>query len=178
MSKILILNGSPHPEGHTAAALQSVGEMLSAHGDELHITQIPVDIKGCRDCGNCHPRCEIDNAFRKIVDYIESAEIIVLGTPVYLDMPTPQVVALLTRLNCMAEPTGRIFFRGKKVYLVATSYCSGTKAAINVMRGACEMLGLDIPGRSSYEYVQRWDDKKIRGGYAEHSVWLGDKPTD
>lgn len=87
-----------------------------------------------------------------------------LGSPVYLDMPTPQMVAFLTRLNCKAENTNREFFRDKKAYLVATSFCSGTKTVLHTMMGACEMLGFTIEGRSTREYITLWQDDKLRGG--------------
>lgn len=32
------------------------------------------------------------------------------------------------------------------------------------MMGACEMLGFTIEGRSTREYIYKWDDIKVRGG--------------
>lgn len=85
-------------------------------------------------------------------------------------MPTPETVAFLTRLNCMAENTDRTFFENKKIHLLATSFCSGTKTCIHTMMGTCEMLGFTIDGRSTRESIVKWNDKKIRGGMHRSDV--------
>uniref|UniRef100_UPI00402638FA NAD(P)H-dependent oxidoreductase n=1 Tax=Candidatus Scatousia sp. TaxID=3085663 RepID=UPI00402638FA len=108
-----------------------------------------------------------------IIDAMEDASDVMLGSPVYLDMPTPQTVAFLTRLNCMAENTDRKFFANKVIHLVSTAFCSGTKTCIHAMMGACEMLGFTIKGRSSREYIVKWSDKKLRGGLSKNdAIWL------
>ena len=111
----------------------------------------------------------------KIIEELITSDAMLLGSPVYLDMPTPQTVAFLTRLTCMAENTNRTFFEGKKAYLLSTSWCSGTKTCIHTMFGACEMLGFTIDGRSSREYVRLWKDNKLRGGmHREDVIFLED----
>lgn len=45
-----------------------------------------------------------------MAEKLEDTDFVILGSPVYLDMPTPQMVAFLIRLNCKAESTGRKFF--------------------------------------------------------------------
>jgi multimeric flavodoxin WrbA len=180
MKKLLIINGSPKfYRGNTFEALSAYGELLSKKykysfkKNEINFKRIPPDFQGCRDCGKCVENCNIrqyDKWFKDILNDIKECDRIILGSPVYLDMPTPQTVAFLTRLNCMTENTNREFFKGKKIYLVSTAYCSGTKQVISIMRNACEMLGFDIEGRSSREYIQLWKDKKIRGGMSKKDI--------
>ena len=135
--------------------------------------KLPTDIMGCINCSRCSIDCNIKDEFQNIVAEIEDASHVLLGSPVYLDMPTAQMVAFLTRLNCKAENTDREFFKNKKAYLLATSYCSGTKTVIYSMMGACEMLGFTIEGRSSREYVQLWQDNKLRGGMSKNdSIYI------
>ena len=184
VKKIVLLNGSPRKD-----SISTTYECLTAWGRkmkqdvesgndnydrvELCYLKIPNNLMGCQDCENCEQRCRHKDGFQAILDKIEWATDVVIGTPVYLDMATPQTVALLTRLNCMAESTGREFFRKKRIWLLATSYCSGTKSAIHMMMGACEMLGFTIPGRSTREYIKLWKDTKLRGGMSfSDSVWL------
>jgi|GEM_PF-2939595 multimeric flavodoxin WrbA len=172
MGTLVVLNGSHRRHGVTTRCLQVVAERL-ARQRGLEIVSIFIS-NNMHSCVNCYPQpcvegCrftypkEPDN-FAEIVAAIRDADCVLIGTPVYLDMPTNKVVALLSRLNCMAEPTKREFFRGKKVFLHANALVSGTKAVIGSMRGACEMLGFDVEGRSSTEYIERWSDRKIRGG--------------
>jgi multimeric flavodoxin WrbA len=166
-NKILALNGSPRSNGYTYKCLKKYSNYLCdiLNQDGYKIIHIDVNLRPCINCVNCKQGCVSTNDnFSDILEHINQNDHIILGTPVYLDTPTPQVMALLHRLNCMAESTGRKFFRDKKIYLLSTAYCSGTKSAISIMMRSCEMLGFTIPGRSTREYIQKWSDKKIRGG--------------
>ena len=168
MNKLVVINGSPRPDSvsNTYKALQAEIDYFKKNNPNIDIVYIklPYNIKGCINCEKCVPYCNIKDNFKDIVDELATADAMLLGSPVYLDMPTPQTVAFLTRLNCMAENTDRKFFEDKEVYLVATAFCSGTKTCIHTMMGACEMLGFTIPGRGTREYIFKWNDKKLRGG--------------
>jgi len=176
--RLMVINGSPNV-GNTHAALEVYAEYLktkySIEDSEVCWYNIPWGFKGCNDCSTgCVEGCRVLGQFREqVLRPMAQAERVIFGSPVYLDMPTAQMVALLTRLNCMAENTGRSFFRGKKAHFVATAYCSGTKQVISTMRNACEMLGFTCEGRSSREYIQLWKDKKLRGGMGkEDAIYL------
>jgi multimeric flavodoxin WrbA len=163
---ICSFNGSPHRDGHTAKAIEAVTEYLQGvYGAAFSLTlDLPVNLQGCLGCEKCVQRCRIKDDFSVYLAHLQLAKVVLIATPVYLDMPTAQTVAFLTRLNCMAESTGRKFFQGKDVHLLAVSYCSGTKTAIHTMMAACEMLGFNISGRSTWEHSQIWKDNKVRGG--------------
>ena len=48
MAKVLLLNGSPHPNGCTAAALQEMIRVFEAEGVETELIQVGnKDIRGC-----------------------------------------------------------------------------------------------------------------------------------
>ena len=177
-TKLVVVNGSPHDRTTDAALNAYAGYLANKYGiekEEIYRWKIPTHLMGCIDCAaGCVKGCRRDDESQtELLPHIAEAQRVIFGSPVYLDMPTPQMVALLTRLNCMAEPTNREFFRGKKAYFVATAYCSGTKQVISTMRNACEMLGFTIEGRSSREYIQLWRDKKLRGGMGkEDAIYL------
>jgi len=161
------INGSPHPDGHTAKAVSALTEYLrDLYGIENSIAiDIPTDLQGCLGCELCsYRKCVIKDTFIDFEVNIKMASVVLIATPVYLDMPTAQTVAMLTRLNRLADSTGRQIFKDKDVHLLAVSYCSGTKSAIHTMMGACEMLGFNIHGRSTWEHCLLWTDNKIRGG--------------
>jgi multimeric flavodoxin WrbA len=164
MSKLVVLNGSYHRAGVTARCLNAVAKKIPF--DFRKNIFIANDLMSCVGCGpgKCIPGCNFKDQFQEIAGQIQTADYVLIGSPVYLDMPTAKLVALLTRLNCYAESTNREFFRGKRVHIHANGYCSGTKAVIRTIMGACEMLGFTVDGRSTTEYVELWKDKKIRGG--------------
>jgi len=173
---LIVINGSPHADGTTAKCLESFAEHLRKKYSLKKVTfmDLPINIFGCKDCGNgCVKYCRFrDTSFVSLINEIEESDYVLFGSPVYLDMPTGQMVNLLTRLNCMAENTNREWFKNKKAFFLATGYCSGTKCVIRTMQGACEMLGFTIEGRSSREYIKLWKDKKVRGGYKGEDVLL------
>jgi len=166
--KLVVINGSYRDNGTTKKCLESVAERIRRKHrmGEVVWVSIPSNFRGCINCGlgKCVAGCRIADDFQGIVDKLRGASRVLIGTPVYLDFPSPKLLALLSRLNCMAEPTQRKFFRGMKVHLHANGYCSGTKAAVGVLMNACEMLGFTIEGRSTTEYIEIWHDHKIRGG--------------
>ena len=181
MDKHLVcFNGSPHPNGHTKKAINAYAAFLKEKKDytSSSFLDIPIHLLGCIDCPKCTQRCALGNEkpwFDKALREIEQAHGVIIGCPVYLDMPTAQTVAFLTRLNCMAESTDREFFKGKKIYITTVSYCSGTKSVAHTLMGAAEMLGFDIEGRSTREHIVLWKDKKLRGGMSRNdSIFIID----
>lgn len=181
MKKLVIINGSPTPDerSNTYQALMAEKEWFEKQCPDLEVVyvKLPRDMRGCKACKTCVQGCKpMGDNFKEIISHLTDATDVLLGSPVHLDMPSTQTVALLTRLNCMAESTGRRFFEGKRLWALATGYCSGTKTCIRAIHGAAEMLGLTIPGRSSREWIVKWDDKKLRGGLRqEESVCIEKK---
>ena len=176
--RLTVINGSTHSVGATASCLEEFSKHLQNKFSINSVRTFNLSYKtmGCIDCGQCTTYCRFRDdgydAFRSILQSMEESEYVLFGTPVYLDMPTGPMVSFLTRLNCMAENTNRQWFANKKAFFLATAYCSGTKSAINIMRGASEMLGFTIPSRSSREYIKLWKDTKIRGGVQGEEIFL------
>jgi multimeric flavodoxin WrbA len=165
--KLIVINGSYRKNGTTTKCLTAVSEKLAEkYNLEISYFFLENNIRACINCGpgNCIKNCRFKDQFQKITKEIEEAPRVLIGTPVYLDFPTPKTLAFLSRLNSLAEPTESEFFQEKCIHLHANGYCSGTKAAIRVMMTACEMLGFTIEGRSTTEFVEIWPDGKIRGG--------------
>jgi dihydropyrimidine dehydrogenase (NAD+) subunit PreA len=58
MSKVLIINGSPKPQGNTARALAEVAKTLQEQGIETETIHVGnKDIRGCIGCGRCAVSC-------------------------------------------------------------------------------------------------------------------------
>ena len=175
--KLVIINGSPRKEeiSNTYKALMAEKKFyLEKYPDmEVCYFHLPANMQGCINCAHCVSYCNIKDNLQDILTEIKDATDVLIGSPVYLDMLTPQTVAFLTRLNCMAENTNREFFKGKRIHLLSTGFCSGTKTCIHTMMGACEMLGFTIEGRSTREYIVKWNDRKLRGGMTRNdAIWL------
>lgn len=100
--KVLLINGSPRKEGNTHIALLEVAGVLRAGGAETEIVSIGTKaIQGCIACNRCVETglCVFqDELYRSIREKLETADGIVVGSPVYYAGPNGSLCALLDRL--------------------------------------------------------------------------------
>lgn len=97
--KTLILNGSPHPNGDTAALLRALKERLS--GEITQVDCYRASISPCVDCRYCttHSGCAQKDDMQRIYPVIEECDCVVVATPVYFSLPTPPVLSVCSRLQ-------------------------------------------------------------------------------
>jgi len=102
MAKVLLLNGSPHPNGCTARALEEIVKTLEKEGVETELIQVGSKaIRGCIGCGTCETKgkCVFDNdPVNELAAKFESADGLVVGSPVYYGSPNGTLLACLDRL--------------------------------------------------------------------------------
>ena len=99
--KVLMINGSPRPNGNTAVALREMEAIFKAEGIETEIVQVGNKaIRGCIACGKCAEkgRCVFDDAVNEIAPKFEACDGLVVGSPVYYASANATLVAFLTRL--------------------------------------------------------------------------------
>ena len=99
--KVLMLNGSPRPEGNTSAALREMEQIFQTEGVETEIIQVgSLDIRGCVACGGCAKlgKCAFDDIVNELAPKFETCDGMVVGSPVYYASANATLVALLTRL--------------------------------------------------------------------------------
>ena len=101
MSKVLLINGSPHQFGCTYTALKEVADTLEKNGVETEILYLGIKpVAGCIACGKCGQtgRCVFDDQVNRVLDKLDEYSGIVVGSPVYFAGPTGQICAFLDRL--------------------------------------------------------------------------------
>lgn len=99
--KVLMLNGSPRPEGNTSVALREMERVFQAEGVETELIQVGNrDIRGCVACGGCAKlgKCVFDDIVNELAPKFEASDGLVVGSPVYYASANATLVALLTRL--------------------------------------------------------------------------------
>ena len=99
--KVLMINGSPRPNGNTSLALREMETVFKAEGIETEIIQIGNKaIRGCIACGKCAEKgkCVFDDAVNEIAPKFEACDGLVVGSPVYFASANATLVAFLTRL--------------------------------------------------------------------------------
>lgn len=102
MSKVILLNGSPHSKGCTAAALHEMIKVFKEEGVETELIQIGNQtVRGCVSCGYCskHGKCVLDDdQVNKTAKKFEAADGLVIGSPVYYASPNGTILSFLDRL--------------------------------------------------------------------------------
>lgn len=99
--KVLMINGSPHPDGNTARGLKEMVKVFDAEGIESEIITVGNrEIRGCMGCGQCGRlgKCVMDDLVNEIARKFEAADGLVLGSPVYYGSPNGTLLALADRL--------------------------------------------------------------------------------
>ncbi|MBP2636258.1 MAG: NADPH-dependent reductase [Firmicutes bacterium] len=122
--KIIGLVGSPRKNGNTDILVQKALEGAEAQGSEselFHLNELA--IQGCQACYGCKKtgKCVIKDDLAKVFVAINSADAIILGTPVYFGRFTAQTALFMDRLFGYIKPDfTSSLAAGKKFALVFT----------------------------------------------------------
>lgn len=99
--KILLLNGSPHPDGTTARAFAEMLPIFAEEGIETEIIRVgSMDVRGCVACQSCVKtgKCVFDDIVNEIAAKLEEADGLIVGSPVYYASANATLIAVLDRL--------------------------------------------------------------------------------
>lgn len=99
--KVLILNGSPRKDGNTAIAVREMETVFAENGVEVETIQVgQMAIRSCIACGSCYQtgKCVFDDVVNEVAAKLETADGLVVASPVYYASANPTLVALLDRL--------------------------------------------------------------------------------
>jgi len=109
--KVVAFNGSARKDGNTAILLKRVLKALEAEGIETELIQLAGEqIRGCTACRACfetkNQRCVItDDNVNVYVQKMVEADGIILGSPTYFGMMSPEMKALIDRAGFVARAT-------------------------------------------------------------------------
>jgi len=99
--KVLMINGSPKPEGNTAAALAEMEKVFSEEGIETVTMQVGNQpVRGCIACGRCGElgRCVFDDVVNEAATLFAECDGMVVGSPVYYASANGTLSSFLDRL--------------------------------------------------------------------------------
>ncbi len=129
--KVLLINGSPHEKGTTKRALTEVATALNENGVETEIITVGnLAISGCTACGGCAKtsRCVKNDIANVIIEKIENADGLIIGSPVYYASINGTLKSLLDRIFY-----ARKSFAGKPAAAVAVARRAGTTATLDII---------------------------------------------
>lgn len=131
--KVLIINGSPRPNGNTAIALSEMEKVFAEEGVDVETVQVGnKDIRGCVACGFCHKngRCVFNDVVNELAPKFEEADGLVIATPVYYASANATLIACLDRLffSTGFDKTMKV---GASVAVARRGGCSATFDELN-----------------------------------------------
>lgn len=133
--KVLLVNGSPHPEGCTYTALSLVAEELQAAGVDTEIYYLGRGpFHDCIACGACHKKpgaCVLrGDCVNELIEKARAAQGFVFGSPVYYGHPSGRLLSVMNR----AFYAGQSAFAGKPAAAVASSRRAGSLATLDAIQ--------------------------------------------
>lgn len=107
--KILVLNGSPRPQGNTAAMVEVFTKGARESGHEVTVINVcQKEIRGCLACEYCHTkgdgRCIQQDDMQEVYPLLDEAEMIVLASPIYYHGFTGQLQCAINRIYALDKP--------------------------------------------------------------------------
>jgi multimeric flavodoxin WrbA len=130
--KVMAFNGSPRKKWNTAILLEKALEGASSLGAETDLIHLyGLDYKGCISCFACktkghagYGRCAVKDDLTPILQKVEEADALILGSPVYFGTVTGQMRSFMERLLfpylAYTDPPGCLFPRKIRTAFIYT----------------------------------------------------------
>lgn len=133
MSKVLLINGSPHAKGCINRALIEICKILNEENIETEIIQVgQKDIRGCIGCYKCQEtgKCVFDDIVNEIAKKFRECDGLIVGSPVYYAGANGTLIAFLNRLFFSSgfDPTMKV---GAAVVSARRGGCTSTFDELN-----------------------------------------------
>lgn len=150
---VLLINGSAHPKGCVARALEEVAKTLEEQGIET--TTVMVGNKDVRDCIGCYKcqktgRCVFNDIVNETAPLFEKADGIVVGTPVYYAHAGGGILSFLDRLFFSTNNIDKTMKVGATV---VSSRRAGSTSAFDDINKFFTMTGMPIASSTYWNEV-------------------------
>ncbi|MGA3125781.1 MAG: flavodoxin family protein [Candidatus Korobacteraceae bacterium] len=155
MMKVILLSGSPKPDGNTALLMQECLKVIQEHGVEAEIISFAgMKIEACIACGKCSAsgECGLDDGLNEIIEKIRPADGLIVGTPVYFGTARGDVMCALQRIGYVSRNTDK-FLTGKVGGPVAVARRGGQTMTLQEMMMFFLINDMIVPGSSYWNMV-------------------------
>jgi multimeric flavodoxin WrbA len=104
--KLIAFNGSPRKKGNTATLLRHAIDGAKEEGAKTELIHLyDLDYKGCTSCyackrtgGKSYGHCAMKDDLQPVLKKVESADAILIGSPIYYSITTGETRCFLERL--------------------------------------------------------------------------------
>jgi multimeric flavodoxin WrbA len=174
-AKVVGIVGSPRKGMNTDTLVTRVllgAESVGAHVEKIYLNDL--EIRPCQACDTCPAPdyCFFRDGMDTIYDALETADVLVIGSPAYYETVSAQVKLLVDRSNCLSEmttlPDGRVRFKsrvGKKkkgIFIWVADMSRNPEHALAVMRLWCSDANVDLAETLIVTYADRGEGARRR----------------
>ena len=161
MSKILLINGSPHKSGCIATAFDEMRPIFAEAGIEAEVIQIGnQNIRGCIACNRCQSagKCVFDDAVNAVAPKFEAADGLIVGSPVYYGSPNGTLLSFLDRLFYSTS-----FSKHMKVgAAIVNCRRGGNTASFDVLNKYFSISGMVIATSNYWNMIHGFTPEDVR----------------
>jgi len=155
MAKVLLISGSPHPDGNTAQLMRECGKVIQENGVDTELVSFAgKSIKSCVACGKCRElgKCSIDDGLNEIIETLRGCHGLIVGAPVYFGTARGDLMAALQRIGSVSLSTDR-FLSGKVGGPVAVARRGGHTLTLQEMLMFFLITDMIVPGSTYWNMV-------------------------
>ncbi|MBQ7521342.1 MAG: flavodoxin family protein [Clostridia bacterium] len=162
MSKVLLLNGSPHIHGCTATALDEMIKTFEQENIDTELIQVGnKNIRGCIACNQCKTlgKCVFDDLVNEVAPKLNEADGLVIGSPVYYSSPNGTILSFMDRLF---YSTGNMSKHMKVGAVVVSCRRGGNTASFDVLNKYFTISSMPIASSTYWNQVHGFTAEDVR----------------
>jgi len=144
--RIVGINGSGRAGGNTSVLVKGILAGAKEAGAEAHLIELgDFSLRLCKVCKSCkkNHRCIVPDDMQKFYDLAPGTDVLVLGTPIYLDHVSAHLMTFIQRTYCYVGANLENFWPRK-----------GVRAVLGITYGAGEP--------NEYDYVLDWMEERLK----------------
>ena len=149
MRKVVLISGSPKPEGNTALLMRECAQVIEAAGVQTEIISFAGrKIESCIACQKCKSgHCGLEDGLNEIIDKIRPAQGLIVGTPVYFGTARGDTMCALQRIGYVSRNSDN-FLKSKVGGPVAVARRGGQTLTLQEMMMFFLINEMIVPGSS------------------------------
>jgi multimeric flavodoxin WrbA len=155
MARVLLISGSPKPEGNTAQLIGECAKVIREKGVEAEVVSFAgMKIESCGACGQCSQtgECKIDDGLNAIIKTLRGCQGFIVGAPVYFGTARGDVMCALQRIGYVSRMSDR-FLSGKVGGAIAVARRGGQTFTLQEMLMFFLINDMIVPGSTYWNMV-------------------------
>lgn len=152
--KIVLLSGSPRPEGNTMQVMEACAAAIREQGVEAEVISLAgKDIRSCVACRKCQKgACPLEDDSLPLFQKIAEADGFIVGSPVYFGTARGDVMNFIQRLSMYSKHNGK-FLDGMVGGPIVIARRGGHTATLQEMLMFCFINGMIVPGSTYWNMI-------------------------